>query len=282
MIRNAKYAGAFYPSKADSIIESIESCFLNSFGPQKLPDYSTVNEEPIPFVVVPHAGYIYSGPVAAWSYLELSKYMVPDTIIIFGPNHTGWGAEIGVPDKVKTWETPLGRVDIDHKLIDELIAENSKIKRNDHSHENEHSIEVQIPFLQYILKKSFKLVPIVLLNQGYDSSMMLGETIGNVIEDRNIAIIASSDLTHYESHSSATNKDTQVLKAIEKMDAKEMYNLKYNLSITMCGYGPIAATIEAAKRTGRTHGKLLQYANSGDTSGQKSQVVGYGSVIFCK
>ena len=225
---------------------------------------------------------MYSGAVAAFSYLELSKYKKPDTVIILGPNHTGLGSEIAVPDKVEGWETPLGTMQIDHEFIDKLIEKYNLVRKNDSSHSREHSIEVQLPFIQYLYDDPPKLVPIALLHQGYDSSMFLGETIGKLIAEENIIVIASSDLTHFESHDTATRKDSLVLDAVAEMDPKKMYEIKYKENVTMCGYGPIAATIEAAKQTGRNKSRILNYATSGDVSGDRSQVVGYGSAVFYK
>ncbi len=280
MIRNAQYAGSFYPGNSDHLKESIENNFTCSLGPQQLPHKEPVETDPFPFLLVPHAGYVYSGPVAAWSYLELSKYPRPSTVIILGPNHTGFGADIGVPNKVESWRTPLGEIEVNHELIEELLNCSSLIRKNDDSHAREHSIEVQLPFLQYIFDKPFNFVPIAMLNQVYDASMMMGEIIAKVCHGKNVLVIASSDFTHFESHNIATEKDNLILETIEQMDSKEMYDIKYRLNVSMCGIGPIAGTIEAAKRMGRKKARLLKYATSGDTSGDKSSVVGYGSVAF--
>ena len=280
MIRNAQYAGSFYPSNSDHLIESIESSFKSFLGPQQLPHKEPVETDPFPFLLVPHAGYIYSGPVAAWSYLELSKYPHPSTVIILGPNHTGSGADIGVPNNVESWKTPLGEVEVNHTLVEELVNHSSLIRKNDDSHAHEHSIEVQLPFLQYIFNKPFNFVPIAMLNQGYDASMVLGEIIAKVCHGKSVLVIASSDFTHFESHNTASKKDNLVLDAVELMDPKEMYDIKYRLNVSMCGIGPIAGTIEAAKRMGRKQARILKYATSGDTSGDKSSVVGYGAAVF--
>lgn len=283
MKRHAVYAGTFYDGRERGLIQSIEDCFQSHLGPESLPEGIIYPDDDIPFFLVPHAGYMYSGPVAASSYFEMSKYKVPETVIILGPNHTGFGADIGVPNNITEWETPLGSVEINHELIDRLMDINSTIRKNDDSHVREHSIEVQLPFLQYILHEPFQIVPIAMMNQSYDSSMMLGETIAKIIANKNVVVIASSDLTHFESHESAKNKDSQVLEAIERMDAKSMYDVKYKLRVSMCGYGPIAATLEAAKETDRNQSKILNYATSGDTPrGDRMQVVGYGSAMFYK
>jgi len=280
MIRPAQYAGSFYAGNSDKLIESLKECFQSNLGPQKLPEEIDKSEESVPFLLVPHAGYMYSGSVAAWSYLELSKYKTPATVIIFGPNHTGWGAEIGVPEKVEAWETPLGQVKINHELIGKLEEDSGRIKRSDDSHAREHSIEVQLPFLQYIFQEPFEIIPIALLDQSLDSSIILGETISRVCEKEDVVVIASSDLTHFESHEAATNQDLQVLQAVEEMDIKKMYDLKYGLNVSMCGHGPIAATIESARKMKRTKARILKYATSGDSSGDKRQVVGYGAAAF--
>jgi AmmeMemoRadiSam system protein B len=280
MIRSAQYAGSFYANKPDELLGSINHCFKGPFGPQQLPEDVEKLDKTIPFFLVPHAGYIYSGPVAAWSFLELSKYPHPDTIIILGPNHTGFGAEIGVPKDVNAWSTPLGDVEIDHAVIDKIVDASNHITKNDLSHAREHSIEVQLPFLQFALSEPFKLVPISLLNQGLDTSILLGEVLGEICSKENAVVIASSDFSHYESHDSAKNKDSKVLDAIEKLDIKTMYDTKYSLNVSMCGYGPIGATIEAAKKTNRTKSKILSYATSGDVSGMKQQVVGYAAATF--
>jgi len=282
MRRRAVYAGSFYAGRENSLRDSIEECFKSQLGPESLPEGVVHSGESLPYFLVPHAGYMYSGPVAASSYLEMSKYDPPETVIILGPNHTGLGAELGVPAEVTEWETPLGSVPINHDLIDQLMELNHLIRRNDSSHIQEHSIEVQLPFLQYILDKPFEIVPIVMMNQSYDSSRMLGESLAGLTKKNNLAVIASSDLTHFENHDSASRKDNQILDAIVKMDSQLMYDLKYKLNVSMCGYGPIAATIEVAKQTERVKSKLLNYATSGDVTGDRRQVVGYGSAMFYK
>jgi AmmeMemoRadiSam system protein B len=282
MIRRPVYAGSFYKSSPETLQKSIEACFKDSLGPGKLPKKAAETEEIAPYFLVPHAGHMYSGPVAASSYIELSKYKKPDTIVILGPNHTGMGSEIAVPDRVEGWETPLGTMEIDQEFIEKLLDDCSLVKKNDMSHDREHSIEVQLPFIQYLYDEPPALVPIALLNQSYDASMYVGEIVGKLAKDENIIVLASSDFTHFESHDTAKRKDTSVLDAIEKMDPKSMYDIKYSDNVSMCGHGPIAATIEASKQTGRDKCRVLNYATSGDVSGDRSQVVGYGAAVFYK
>lgn len=281
-IRKPAVAGQFYPRSYNSLLEMIEEkCFKSKFGPGKLPkEIGEHISEKQPFVVVPHAGYIYSGPTAAWSYLELSKYEKPEIVVVLGPNHWGFGPDVAVPRKVEAWETPLGVVELDHEFIQRVEELSHVIGASDDAHAREHSIEVQLPFLQYIYGNDFKFVPIALKNQSMDMSILLGEILAKAAAGKNVVIVASSDLTHYEPHEYAKEKDYKVLKTIEKMNLEDMYTIKYELNISMCGYGAIGTTIEAAKRLHRTKGKILSYSTSGDTSGMKNQVVGYGSVAF--
>ncbi|MCG3260284.1 MAG: AmmeMemoRadiSam system protein B, partial [Candidatus Heimdallarchaeota archaeon] len=175
MIRRAIYAGSFYKSNPDTLIKSIEACFMNSLGPEKLPKRITETEETPPFFLVPHAGHMYSGSVAASSFLELSKYKKPDTIVILGPNHTGMGSEIAVPE-VEGWESPLGIMKIDQEFVDKLIDKCSLVTKNDMSHSREHSIEVQLPF---IIKQNpaAKFVPISMFNYSLKSIDNLADAI---------------------------------------------------------------------------------------------------------
>ncbi len=280
MKRIAAVAGHFYPKHKERLRDLIKNSFLSEYGPKKMPGEVKKIQGKTPFLVVPHAGYIYSGPIAAMSYLELSKYDEPDTIIVIGPNHRGYGPIIAVPKNVTQWETPFGDVSINHEITDQLVADNHIIEKNDESHEKEHSVEVQLPFLQYILKNNFDFVPIVITRQNYEHAKSLGETLAKVLKDKNAIVIASSDFTHYEPHEQAKQKDEKVLQAIEQMSGKKMYEIKDQLKVTMCGYGPILATMIAAEKSGRNQVKILGYSTSGEVSGNKSQVVGYASISF--
>ncbi|MHA1867636.1 MAG: AmmeMemoRadiSam system protein B [Candidatus Heimdallarchaeaceae archaeon] len=279
--RTAAVAGMFYPSRKDELISLIEKSFSSPVGPQTFPIKENREKKQLEYYVSPHAGYIYSGPIAAWTYFELSKIELPETVIILGPNHYGVGPDIATVERITEWETPLGIVSIDKELKQELVNANENIGESDLAHHREHSIEVQLPFLQYIFgEKKFKFVPIAMTYQSLESSIKLGQTIAKVCKNKEVIIIASSDLTHQEPYERAKEKDLAVLNAIEQMDVYEMYNIKQSKNVTMCGAGPIAATITAALETGRTKSKILKYASSGDTAGDKIRVVGYSSVKF--
>ncbi len=228
--------------------------------------------------VMPHAGYTYSGPVAAHGYYQLSLQPDPDTVVLIGPNHTGVGAAVAMEDR-GFWETPLGTVEIDAGLAQAIQAEAPLVQVDYSAHAGEHSIEVQVPFLQIIFPR-FKIVPIVMLSQDLGTSREVGEGIARACKGREALVISSSDLTHYESQRSAERKDRLVLKAMETLDEDLLVNTVYRHGISMCGYGPVAASICAAKAMGASHGRILKYSTSGNVTSDFRQVVGYASVLF--
>lgn len=271
--RTPSVAGQFYPSSREDLLKIIESSFLHTLGPGKKPP--RYGNAPLG-IVTPHAGLMYSGPIAAHSYYAISSMREFDRIILIGPNHYGIGEEVAVPWTGR-WVTPLGDVEIDT----EAAAEISKlpfIKQSDLSHRDEHSIEVQLPFLQYLYGDEIKLLPISMLRQDKATSLKLAQAIIRM-KGKNI-LISSSDLTHYEPYQSAKLKDSKLIKSIEKLDVDQYYEIMRGDMITACGYGPIAAVMTACRMLGATKGNLLKYATSGDTGGNKDSVVGYASISF--
>lgn len=275
-IRRPAVAGQFYPSNPNLLKKTIEECFLHPVGPKKLPP---ADSSQIIGLVCPHAGYMYSGPVAAHSYLALSGMENKELIIIAGPNHYGIGSGVTVP-AAKSWQTPFGEVPVSNEAAKDLVEATGIIDIDDLSHLQEHSIEVQVPFLQFIIHKPFKILPVSMLLQDKKTAFEVGEAIAKVAEKWKAFIIASSDLTHYEPHGVATKKDMQLVKAIEKLDIDAHYDTLRRLDLTACGYGPIAAVMTASKILGAKEGKLLQYATSGDTGGSRDAVVGYAAMSF--
>ncbi len=276
MVRSPSVAGQFYRSDPEGLKKQIESMFLHDLGPGKLPGEGGEKRD-IAACVVPHAGYMYSGPAAAHVYFELAKQKKPETIIILGPNHQGHGSAIATA--CEPWNTPLGVVDIDEETADFLWTNCDIIDMDENAHRYEHSLEVQIPFLQYIYK-DFNFVPITLGIQDIETAEEIAECISKV--DKDILIIASSDFTHYESSIEAKNKDMKAIDAILEMDEKKFIKTVYENNITICGYGPIAVAISAAKRMKATKTKLLKYMTSGDITGDQRQVVAYAGIIFQK
>ncbi|MGC8664416.1 MAG: MEMO1 family protein [Nitrososphaeria archaeon] len=279
-VRKPAVAGYFYPSDKDKLISLIEETFKSDkIGPGKLPPLKE-QKEAIGYLV-PHAGYEYSGYVAAHAYLEISALPEGSTFIILGPNHYGIGSPIALPQS-EIWETPLGQVKVDTSLRNEILSERSIIDMDDAAHWREHSIEVQIPYLQYI-KKDFKILPISMTLMEKEYAVEVAEIIYKKIKDKkNYYIIASSDLTHYEPADSVNKKDEIAINAIIKKDLDEFYRVLRRYDITMCGYGPASVLIHLSNLMGYNSVKLLKHANSGDVTGDYSAVVGYASVGFYK
>jgi len=280
-IRRPTQAGAFYEGDAESLRAQIESCFLHRFGSGKLPKVENGSLRSVVGLVCPHAGYMYSGPVAANAYYELALDGKPDTVVVLGPNHTGYGSALALMDE-GVWRTPLGDVEVDGEVAREIVQETRLVNVDELAHRHEHSIEVQLPFLQYLYGNEFKFVPVCFQLQDLASAEEIGNALVEVLADRNAVIIASSDFTHYESQANASRKDNVALKAVEAMDAKQFLSIVEAQKVTACGYGPIAALITAAKGLLAKEAKLLRYKTSGDITGDTSSVVGYAAVSFKK
>ncbi|HJW97523.1 MAG TPA: AmmeMemoRadiSam system protein B [Candidatus Bathyarchaeia archaeon] len=280
-VRHPCQAGSFYEGTPNSLRRQIESCFTSKLGPGQLPKVAKDGPRHVVGVICPHAGYMYSGPVAAHSYYQLAIDGKPDLIILLGPNHTGLGSGIALMNEGQ-WRTPLGDVEIDTETADRVVQESKIVDVDESAHSFEHSIEVQLPFLQYLYGNDFKIVPICFLMQDLNSAREVGEAIAKVAARKNTVIIASSDMTHYEPQEKAQKKDSKALEAITAMNEADLYSAIESQHISACGYGPIAALITSAKHLGVKEAKLLCYKTSGDVIGDYSAVVGYAAVCFKK
>jgi AmmeMemoRadiSam system protein B len=280
-IRRPTQAGAFYEGDAESLKRQIEECFLNKLGPGEIPKVAKNALKHVVGLVCPHAGYMYSGHVAAHAYYKLAVDGKPEVVVILGPNHTGYGSALALMSE-GSWQTPLGNVDVDKEMAKEIVAQSKIIDIDDSAHRFEHSIEVQLPFLQYLYGSRFKIVPICFLMQDLTSAKEVGQAVAKALKAKNAVIIASSDMSHYEPHEIATKNDRQALEAVEKMDETKFYSIIETQRVTACGIGPIAALIVAAKSLGAIEAKLLSYKTSGDVIGDYSSVVGYAAVYFTK
>jgi AmmeMemoRadiSam system protein B len=280
-IRRPVVAGQFYEGDAEALRAQIKACFLHQFGPKKIPRVN-FHSHPrnIMGLVCPHAGYMYSGPVAASAYYELAIDGKPDTLILLGPNHTGYGSGLALM-REGIWQTPLGKVEIDSKMADAILHETRIVDVDELAHRFEHSLEVQLPFLQFLYGDEFKIVPVCFLMQDYDSAVEVGRALVEALNASNTVVIASSDMTHYESAKAAFSKDQAALKAVANMDAKVFYATVESQGITACGFAPITALITYAKGID-AKAKVLNYHNSGDVTGDNSSVVGYAAVCFRK
>jgi len=277
--REPAVAGMFYPSDPVELKSLIESLFIHKFGPGKLPPSGRPTRR-IYGIVSPHAGYIYSGAVAANGFFEVSAINFRNVIMV-GPNHYGIGSGVATM-KGGTWETPLGQVQVNPQITDEISKRSAIVDFDDFAHSRDHCLEVQIPFLQTIKKQDFGIAPFILRLQDIDTATDLGNAIASACSgqiDRTL-LVASSDFTHYEPNSLAHEKDGELIKTILALDIKKFYSVLERLDVTACGYGAIAAIMTAAKALGATKGELLRYATSGDITGDSGPVVGYASILF--
>jgi MEMO1 family protein len=266
MIRNPVVAGQFYPDEAGQ---------LRSMIKQMVED--VVPKQVAVGAIAPHAGYIYSGRVAGAVF---SRIAFTDTFIIIGPNHTG----NGVPFSIMTqgiWKTPLGDVEIDSELGKSILGSSKYLKEDFLAQQNEHSIEVQIPFLQYF-RKDIKIVPIVLGLAGINAYQTIGKEIARAVKELNkkVVIIASSDMTHYEPQDTARRKDSEAIQAILDLNENMLSRRVHDMDISMCGFAPVVSLLTAAKMLGAGGAELVKYETSGDATGDTSSVVGYAGIII--
>ncbi len=267
-MRRAAVAGQFYPSRARELEIILNEVFLHPLGPGSVPQLNPNGPRRIRGGVVPHAGYVFSGPVAAHFYHALARDGFPESFIIIGPNHYGVGS--GVAVATEDFETPFGRVKIDNELARAIGRE--LIAMDDYAHRYEHSIEVQLPFLQFF-KRDIKFVPISMLLQEYEVAVEVGKIIREAIDGRDVVVIASSDFSHYVPKKVAYQNDALAIERIINGDVKGLYEVIERHRITMCGYGPVAAMLTAVD--GKAH--LLKYATSGDVH-PMDEVVSYAAI----
>jgi AmmeMemoRadiSam system protein B len=265
MIREPVVAGQFYPGSSDGLKRMIAS--MVDDRAEKVDAIGLVS---------PHAGYIYSGIVAG---AVLSRVKFKDTFVILGPNHTGRGKAFSIMTK-GTWKTPLGEVEIDSELGKLILASSSHLEEDHLAHQFEHSLEVQVPFLQYF-KPDVRIVPIILTHASGAAYKKIGMELASAIKEskKRVVILASSDMTHYESHESARSKDRRAIEAILDLDEDELLRRVEEFGISMCGYAPVVSLISAAKELGARKAELVKYQTSGDTSGDYSSVVGYAGIL---
>ncbi|MDG6222638.1 MAG: AmmeMemoRadiSam system protein B [Candidatus Bathyarchaeota archaeon] len=280
-LRYPAVAGSWYAGTPDGLNHQIQNLFTHKLGPGSLP--LVMQDGPRIFVslIVPHAGYMASGPVAAHAYYHLAFDGKPDVIVILGPNHTGLGSAISLMNE-GAWRTPLGDVPIDTQIANEILQNSDVIDIDDRAHLREHSIEMQLPFLQYLYGSEFKFVPICFMMQDLDTSREVGKAVAAALKNKNGLVIASTDLSHYEPQSQAEKKDKLAIDAALEMNEEKYYRNVDLFGISTCGYGPTVAAITAAKKLGAKNSNLLCYGTSGDVLGDKSAVVGYTSISFSK
>lgn len=266
MVRKPAVAGKFYPMSPDAINKQMKEFEVEV--KQKVDCLG---------VVSPHAGYVYSGGVAGAVYSNIN---IPEDVIIIGPNHTGLGEMVSLMASGE-WEMPNGIVKINADLANDIISSSRYIKDDSLGHLHEHSLEVQIPFIQYF-KKNFKIVPITIMTLDYELCEDIGVALSEAIKkyDKSVLIVASTDMTHYESQESANVKDKKAIDEILKLDPKGLFETIVNKNISMCGIAPTTAMLIACNNLGAREARLVKYMTSGDVSGDYQQVVGYAGMII--
>jgi hypothetical protein len=267
-IRSPVVAGQFYVGSGQGLNKQIEA----------LVDKQAKKQDVIA-CMLPHAGYMYSGRVAAQT---ISRVNLKDKIILLGPNHTGLGAPFSIMIH-GAWETPLGVVPINESLAQEILSHSQYLKEDMLAHVDEHSLEVELPFLQYF-RSDFSIVPIAFLSSDVFILKEIGKEIASAIKDNksesSTLIVASSDMTHYEPEAQAKKKDFEAIQAILELDEDKLMEKIQKLNISMCGYAPVIVMLSLAKSLGAKAAELVKYQTSGDVTQDKGSVVGYAGVII--
>ena len=268
MIREPAVAGMFYPASRESLIAEIKSYLNNA----KVPKIDNVK-----IVISPHAGYIYSGPVAAYGYkvIEGKKY---DNVFIFAPSHRASFSGISVYDG-EGYKTPLGIVKINTEIVKSLISSSEYINFHREAHIYEHSLEVQLPFLQVVLENDFKLIPALVGSHDIKELIEVAKVVNDFIGENDL-IVLSTDLSHYYSSERAKQLDSVAIEDIKNIDVEKFYKDIASGKTEACGFGPLIIGMVIAKLRGWNNCEILKYADSGDVSGDKSQVVGYVSAVI--
>ncbi len=266
MIRPPAVAGRFYPDDPGNLRTTIDA-LLSSRGETK---------QRARACLVPHAGYVYSGSVAGDVYRRLE---IPRRVILIGPRHYPRGAPLAILSD-GAWETPLGMAPVDHLLAEKISRACPQLREDAVAHATEHSLEVQLPFLQRAAP-SFSFVPIVLGGAHWDVLETLGHALAHVIADERepILLIASSDLNHYETDAITRVKDRKAIDQIVALDPRKLFETVRDEQISMCGYAATVAMLVAAGDLGATRADLVRYATSGEVNGDLQEVVGYAGVI---
>ncbi|MBD3261219.1 MAG: AmmeMemoRadiSam system protein B [Candidatus Altiarchaeales archaeon] len=271
MIRQPQVAGAFYPALMQDLYEQVNS--LIASGNEK---------SNVAAAVVPHAGLMYSGAVAGKVYSRIKK---ADTFVLVGPNHHAVGSDFSIMLK-GLWRTPLGEVKVDDLLAKEVFKKNQYLQQDPFAHEREHSLEVQLPFIQTLFAEA-EIIPITIKHYKPEGVFLkqcecVGESIAEAVDEanHNVVLVASTDFSHYVHQSVAQKKDKKAIQTIIDMDPEKLFKVVWEEEISMCGYAACACVLYAAKKLGAKNAELIEYMTSGDTTGDLSQVVGYAGLTI--
>jgi len=275
--RRAAVAGQFYPASPEALERLVQECYLSPRGPGSLPQ---VSQNPLSSpvgLVLPHAGYYYSGPITALGMGLLAGAGVPEAVVVIGPNHRGLGPPVAL-SPAQRWETPFGPLLVDRELASAIVENCTSAEESELAHQEEHSVEVMTPFLRHLYGDRVPLVPVLMERQDMETSLDLGRAVAAAGKGRKIALIASTDLSHFYGQDRALELDDLAIEAILTGEPEALIRAVTKHGISMCGYGPVMAVLEACRRLGLGRPRLLGHATSGDATGDYSWVVGYAAL----
>ncbi len=275
-VREPIVAGQFYEGQADALRRQIASCYTGARGPGRLPQVNPSGPRAIVGLVSPHAGYVFSGAIAAHGFSRVAQDGVPDAAVIIGPSHR---SPVPALQTTGSWRTPLGDVPIHEQLAGAIAERLPRFHDGPDGFSSEHSIEVQVPFVQHLYGDSCAIVPIMVARQDAAESRQVGEAIAAAAVETDVLIIASTDMTHYEPAEMAMAQDKILISLMERMDAEGL--LRTRPDISMCGRGPVAAMLIAGSALGATRAEMGAYGHSGEVIAG-SGVVGYVSVVVSR
>ncbi len=272
-VRRPAVAGQFYPADGGELARTVERCFLDPRGPGQLPARRRAGSRAVRAIVAPHAGYVYSGAIAAHAYAAVAADGPPSTVLVLGVNHTGRGAPAAL--SAEDWETPLGRVPVDRDLVRAL--DHPPIARDEVAHAREHSIEVQLPFLQYVLPAP-RVVALGVSMGPIGFLADVAAVVTRALQGRDVLVVASTDFSHYVPAGEAERKDARALREVERRRPEALYDVVLRDDISMCGIAPTTVMLLATQDE-PLRARILRWGHSGEAEPME-QVVGYASAVL--
>lgn len=268
MLRQPAVADQFYPGNKRRLLETVAALTPQLTGADKVKALA---------VIVPHAGYVYSGRTAAATFARVE---IPEDVVILGPNHHGLGARLAIMSR-GSWAMPMGEVPLNTTLSELIKAKNPAVSEDAEAHRYEHSLEVQIPFLQ-AAQTRLSISPLAVGHLSLDQAREAGRCLAAAVEEfaRPVLLVASTDMTHYQDRESASRQDRLALERIRLLDPEGLYQTVLEHGISMCGFIPTTIVLTAALELGATSASLVEYTDSGATSGDTSRVVAYAGLII--
>jgi hypothetical protein len=284
-VRDPAVAGRFYEAAPERLTASLRGCFTHPFGPGRLPEVAADGEGRMAALINPHAGYVYSGPAAAHGFAALAADGVPETVVILGPSHYSADRRAAL-STADAWRTPLGDASLDAAVGEAILAKCDLVVGDERPHRMEHSLEVQVPFLQFIYGdrmpkicpicvRSYPLCPV---EEVAADARAIGDALAQVLAGRRAVVIASTDLSHQMPQPVAERLDRMAIEAALAVDSGRLLKTVVENDITMCGPAPVAIALSYCRAIGRTRAELLRYYTSGDIIGDHTGVVGYASL----